>query len=71
MFRGATLFGAGESGDEVLYGRNALMRDISDAVGGNGGDIVVNLNYDASDDATDMLRDLTRNIRRYRMMGVI
>ena len=71
MFRGATLFGAGESGDEVLYGRNALMRDISDAVDGNGGDIVVNLNYDASDDATDMLRDLTRNIRRYRMMGVI
>ena len=71
MFRGATLFGAGESGDEVLYGRSALMRDISDAVGGNGGDIIVNLNYDASDDATDMLRDLTRNIRRYRMMGVV
>lgn len=71
MFSDATFFGAGEAGDEVLYGRSALMRDISDAVNGNGGDIVVNLNYDASDDATDMLIDLTRNIRRYRMIGVI
>ena len=34
MFSGATLFGAGETGDEVLYGRTALMRDISDAVEG-------------------------------------
>lgn len=34
MFSNATLFGAGESGDEVLYGRNALMRDIASAVGG-------------------------------------
>lgn len=71
MFRGATLFGAGESGDEVLYGRSALMRDISDAVDGKGGDVIVNLNYDASDDATDMLIDLTREIKRYRMIGVI
>lgn len=71
LFDSETIFGAGEAGAEVLYGRNALMRDISQAVGNNGGDIVVNLNYDASDDATDMLRDLTRNIRRYKMAGVI
>lgn len=33
LFSNATLFGAGEAGDEVLYGRNALMRDIANAVG--------------------------------------
>ena len=42
MFNNATLFGAGEAGDEVLYGRRALMRDISEAVGG-GGDIIMNV----------------------------
>ena len=35
MFSNATLFGAGEAGDEILYGRSALMRDISKAVSGN------------------------------------
>lgn len=33
LFGSATLFGAGEVGDEVLYGRAALMRDIETAVG--------------------------------------
>ena len=42
MFSGATLFGAGEAGDEILYGRNALMKDIARAVGG-GGDMIVNV----------------------------
>lgn len=37
MFSGATLFGAGEAGDEILYGRNSLMKDISEAVKGGGG----------------------------------
>lgn len=44
MFNNATLFGAGEAGDEVLYGRNNLMRDIAQAVAGaslNG--VVVNV----------------------------
>ena len=44
MFSNATLFGAGEAGDEMLYGRRALMKDIAQAVGGaNGGGIVVNV----------------------------
>lgn len=34
LFSNATLFGAGETGDEVLYGRSALMSDIADATGG-------------------------------------
>ena len=43
MFGNATLFGAGEAGDEMLYGRSALMRDIAEAVSGNGGNITVNV----------------------------
>ncbi len=37
LFGSATLFGAGEVGDEVLYGRAALMRDIETAVGNSDG----------------------------------
>ena len=35
MFNNATLFGAGETKDEILYGRDNLMRDIREASGGN------------------------------------
>ena len=41
MFSNATLFGAGEAGDEMLYGRKALMRDIAAAT--NSGNITVNV----------------------------
>ena len=71
LFSNATLFGAGETGDEMLYGRAALMRDIKEATSKGGGGVVVNLNYDASDDANDMLRGLVRGVKRYRMAGVI
>jgi bifunctional ADP-heptose synthase (sugar kinase/adenylyltransferase) len=45
MFSNATLFGAGESGDEMLYGRNSLLNDIATAMQSvnGGGDIVVNV----------------------------
>lgn len=33
MFSNATLFGAGEAKDEILYGRDALMQDIASASG--------------------------------------
>jgi len=70
MFNDATLFGAGEAGDEILYGRRSLMNDIATAVKGTGSDnITINLNYNASDDADDMLRDLARGIKRYRRAG--
>lgn len=48
-FTGATLFGAGEAGDEVLYGRDSLMKDIADAVrsaGGSGGTLQLVINLD-------------------------
>ena len=35
MFNNATLFGAGETKDEILYGRDNLMRDIREASGGS------------------------------------
>lgn len=43
MFSGATLFGAGERNDEILYGRRQLMRDIATASSANGGDITINV----------------------------
>lgn len=68
MFSNATLFGAGERNDEILYGRQNLMNDIKSAVGG-GGNITINLNYDASADAGEMVRDIARGIKRYKMAG--
>lgn len=43
LFSGATIFGAGETGDEVLYGRNALMNDISNAVGARNDSVAAKL----------------------------
>lgn len=43
MFTRETGIIAGEAGDEILYGRSSLMRDIAQAVGGNGGGITVNV----------------------------
>lgn len=72
LFSNATLFGAGEgTKDEMLYGRSALMEDIREAVNGSNGNIIINLNYNADSDATDMLRDLMRGVQRYRMAGAI
>lgn len=36
VFTNPTIIGAGEAGDEVLYGREALLRDIKEAAGGRG-----------------------------------
>ena len=43
MFSSATLFGAGERNDEILYGRRQLMRDIAEASSAGGGDITINV----------------------------
>lgn len=49
MFSGATLFGAGEAGDEILYGRNSLMRDIAEASGGVTADLLKSLVFEIID----------------------
>ena len=50
LFSNATLFGAGEAGDEVLYGRNALMRDIAQAVGNGGSNNTWNITVNGAED---------------------
>ena len=71
MFTKPTIFDvAGDAGDEIMYGRKNLMNDMKEAVG-NTGTINIYLNYDASNDANDMVLDVANGIKRYRMAGVI
>lgn len=44
LFRNPTIFGAGEAHDEVLYGRENLLRDIREATGGGGTNVYVTVN---------------------------
>jgi len=69
--RRQVFYESGEAGEEVLMGRQALKNDLADAVKGAGGDIIINLYYDASADANDMVRDIARGIQRYKMAGAI
>lgn len=73
LFKNRTTFRyeAGEAGEEVLMGRQALKNDLAEAVKGAGGSINIYLNYNASDDANDMVRDIARGVQRYKMAGAI
>ena len=73
MFTKPTIFDvAGDAGDEIMYGRRNLMRDINEATSDNsGGTINIYLNYDASTDASDMVRDIAKGVKRYRMAGAM
>lgn len=67
-----TLIGAGEKGAEGIIPLDPFWKRM-DAMADNmqgGGDVFnINLNYDATDDANDMLVDLARGIQRYKMAG--
>lgn len=70
LFKERAVFGAGDGhNDEMLYGKQSLMDDIAEATDG-GGDTIVNLYYDASDEAKDMVYDIARGLKRYKMAGV-
>ena len=73
LFSNATLFGAGEHDDEMLYSRRSLLKDIKEATSentdNNGGVINIYLNYNAGDDANEMVRDIAKGVKRYRMAG--
>lgn len=60
-------------GGEIMYGRDNLMRDMKEAVNdtNRGGDIIINLNYSAGEDANKLASDIARGINRYRMAGAI
>ena len=65
MFSGPTLFGAGEAGDEVLYGRKALMKDIAAATGGNGNgpQITNNITINGASDPTETADVIVRQMK--------
>ena len=63
LFSNATLFGAGEAGDEVLYGRGALLRDIAEATSGNNATITNYITVNGADDPEDWAERLVRQMR--------
>ena len=63
MFGNATLFGAGEHNDEILYGRAALMRDIREASGGSGANVTINVTVNGADNPEDWGRRLARQMQ--------
>lgn len=64
MFRNATLFGAGEAGDEMLYGRSALMDDIREATSDSGKVINIynNITIHEADNAEAFADRFTRRL---------
>lgn len=66
MFTGATLFGAGEAGDEMLYGKKALMDDITEAVDKSGGkqqNVVYNITVENADSPEEFAQRLVRSLK--------
>lgn len=63
MFRSATLFGAGEHNDEMLYGHSALMEDIRAATGG-GPQITFNITINGADNPEEWGRRLVRQMQQ-------
>jgi hypothetical protein len=66
LFTGPTLFGAGEAGDEMLYGRKALMNDISEAISGDnhGGATITNyFTVNGADSPEEFARQVARTMK--------
>lgn len=61
MFTDATLFGAGEHNDEILYGRNQLLKDIAQATSG-GDDFTINVYGTAGMDVNELADAVERRI---------
>ena len=68
MFQGATLFGAGERNDEILYGRKNLLEDIASVAGGD--EITINVyggNMNAEEIAEAVERKLIQRQKRKQL----
>jgi len=63
MFSGATLFGAGERNDEILYGRQALMSDIREAVGGGNVQPIINVTVNGAENPEVWAKRLTNQMK--------
>lgn len=61
MFTDATLFGAGEHNDEILYGRNQLLKDIAQAASG-GDAFTINVYGTAGMDVNELADAVERRI---------
>ena len=64
LFDRATLFGAGEAGDEMLYGRQNLMRDIRNAVEDSGqNNITINVTVNGAENPEMWGQRLARELQ--------
>ena len=65
VFDTPTLFGAGEAGDEMMYGRANLMNDIREAVSGQPTSTTYNItiNVDGAEAPEDYARRLARQLQ--------
>lgn len=69
VFSDATLFGAGEAGDEMLYGRSRLMSDIREATQGTKNDITINVTVNGADNPEEWGRRMASELRRQVKMA--
>lgn len=60
VFTQPTLFGAGEAGSEMIYGRDALMRDIREAAGG---DTYVTVNVNGAENPEEWAVRFARELK--------
>lgn len=64
LFSDPTIFGAGERGDEILYGRQALLDDIREATGGRGVAITNYFTVNGAEDPEEFVRIVARKLKQ-------
>lgn len=69
VFSDATLFGAGEAGDEMLYGRSRLMSDIKEATQGTKNDVTINVTVNGADNPEKWGIRMASELRRQVKMA--
>lgn len=69
VFSDATLFGAGEAGDEMLYGRSKLMSDIREATQGTKNDVTINVTVNGADNPEEWGKRMASELRRQVKMA--